>query len=463
MVISIPEGVTLPESAEFGKQYLNISNVIKPGENELFLLALKAQEVVGDEILEAREELGLGDQGRESLMRLDFVRTGNYNYFFYEHDIKRAAYVLASATVTAGAQVSGGLPIDFAITVSDRTILEPGYVVMEANTQVIYLVRRTDNETSSEITLRAVLGGTYSNVTNFPPTFTNRTTSSQITSGHKLIILGSIIQHGASTAIEFKPAAVNVRQGRVQSTYEKFGKTLQAMMVEGSNLTRTTDFDARMGQFIYDLLERTERTMLYSTGDYQTIDGGKYFFTDGLWDQVGTEIAASALDGAPTVPTLDGIDDLIERISTTGKNYVLAVGRTMRRYFSKILRATSTSYHINKSDSDTSIGGKLLEVIGTYNNVPVVYYPAMNHVTSLAQSVLALNVDNILMTTVSNQASVDMNDMNISGDGMLKMKTGLQTNEELNKYEGVILDYGFSLVHPTSHYLVTGFSGVTLS
>ena len=461
MNIALPEGVKLPNSAGFGKQYLNINNVYRTVEDELFFLALKAKEVVGQDLLDAREELGLEDEGRDELLRIDFVRANDYNYFFYEHDVKKKAVVSSNegATITAATQESSNF--NLVLADNDRDNLETGYVLAHETTREIYYVANGATATPHEVELKWIPGGTYSNVENFPPTFTNRTTATDIDNGDKLIVLGSIVQHGASEAIQYRPLGVSVRQGRVQSMYEKFGKTLQGLYTEGGNLTRTTDFTERMSQFMYDFLSRCERTIMYSKGDFQTIGGGSFYFSDGIWDQIGTKVAANTLDGAPTVPTLDSFDDIIERISQTGSNYVICVGRKMRRFVSKILRNTN-NYRINKTDSDRTIGNKLLRVIGHYGDVPICYNPSMNHSASLVNSVMALNVDNIIPVTVSEQASIAANDdLGIVGNGMLKMKRNLQSNEELNVFHGVYCDMGWSLAHQTTHYLFENWTGVS--
>lgn len=462
--MALPDSIIFPSGGEFAKQYLDLGNVYKQKERNLFFLGLKAQQVVDDaELMEARNDLGMEDTARNEILRLDFQKVPDYNYFFLEHDVDEATTFTAVDSVIAGNQVSGGLPIDFEIEISDRSFLKPGYLVRNLTTGKMYIVRTVNNATANHVNLRVVLGGTYSDTDQWPITFTNGTTSSAITgtSGtpDKFLVLGSVVQHGASTAIEWEPQGITVRQGRVQTTYEKYSKELQALMTEGKNLARSTDYNRRMAQMIYSVLSRQERSLLFNTGDYQVISSGKYFFSHGLLEQIGSTVSASALRGSPTVPTRKALIDITERISDYGGNYVLCVGKKMRGFVNEVLHETGFTYNVDQNTN--TVGSKLVEVIGTFNNVPIVYNPIMNYDPALTKSIMALNVDNILLTTVENNASVALNGMGIEGDGILKTKYDLQNNEELIKADGVIVDIGANLVHQETHILFDAFSGVS--
>jgi hypothetical protein len=457
MSVTLPEGVFLPNSVSFGKQYLN-TKIFRQDQSDLFFLLLKAKELVDQELLAARTELTVGDD--VSLMQVDYQEVDNYNYFWLEHDVKKAAFATASTTVLAAAQVSGGLPIDFVLTVSDRTLFPPESNLYNDATRVAYKVINWTG-TPNQMTLRAILGGTYTNTGNFPATFTNATTSSDITSTNRLISLASSVAHGASSAVVYNPTSPTVRQSRVMTTYEKYGKTLQGLIAQGADLTSTTSFDSRMSQFVYDMLGRVERSILFSQGDFQTIGSGQYYFMDGLVRNLGTTVAASALDGAPTTPTIDALDDIIERIAPFGGNYVLCVPKRMRRFIQKILRST-TNFRVNKSESDRSIGyEKWVEVVGTWGRVPIVYYPQMDNSVEMSQSIFAINLDNIFLTTVGGEkAQQYYQDLNIEGDKIIKFKRNLQNNEELNKYDGAIVDIGAAFCHRTTHFWFNAFTGV---
>ena len=335
--------------------------------------------------------------------------------------------------------------------------------ILDTTTLGVYQIQSIGGANANNVVLRLVVGGTYSNTGNFPPTFTNGSTGLAIAQNQEFLIMAGNVEHGASTAIENEPSGVAVRQFRIQTDYEKFVKSYQGLKEEGSQLIRELDFDRRLQQIMYDVMERHERSIHYNKGDDVTIAGNNFLYTDGLLDTIGTTIAAGSLGSGATTPDLDTIDDIIFNLRQTGglNDYCLCVGNNMAKVISSLSR-TETNYRVVKNDEDTRIGQSFNEVVGTFGGVDVVYNPQLDYTTTYAQSIVAFKKSNVILSTVSNSASVDLyNRSKIEGEGIIKMKRDIQSNEELNVGDAVLVELGATLVHPETHYAFTGFTGVS--
>lgn len=463
----LPLGIDAPNGANFRKQYLPTS-VFLNKEDSLFFLRSLAQQMTEDEILQAREKLGINDEQDlvNKFVTIPVMEQPTYNGFFVEMDIQRDATITTTGDsdgdATAGETMVGGTPANVTIKFSDVTKVKPRMTVLDKTTLGVYQVQSV-NETDNTLVLRLVAGGTYSSTGNFPPTFTNSTTGLAIAQSQEFLIMAGNVEHGAQTAIDNEPGGVSIRQFRVQTDYEKFGKTYQGLKEEGSQLIRELDYDRRLQQCTYDMFERLERTLHYNKGDDVTINGNRFLYTDGVLDTIGTETDATALGTGALTPDLDTFNDIIADLRSTGglNDYVLCVGTDMANVVSSLNR-TETNYRIMKSEGDKTIGSNFNNIVGTFGGVDVVYNPQMNHALKYRESIVALKKSNVILSTVSNAASIELHDrMNIEGEGILKLKRNIQNNQELNVYDGMLAELAVTLVHPTTHRCYKGFTSVS--
>ena len=95
---ALPEGINAPNGANFRKQYLPTS-VFLNRQDTLFFLRTLAKNMTEDEIIKAREQLGIGDDTSMAgkYVTVPVVEQQAYNGFFIEMDIQRPSTITTTA------------------------------------------------------------------------------------------------------------------------------------------------------------------------------------------------------------------------------------------------------------------------------------------------------------------------------------------------------------------------------